>query len=52
MNPSDANRNSKNNILTEKERNLYQRGLKILYAELGLEFLSFLEIVIKMNKEK
>lgn len=52
MNPSDINRNTKKNNFTEKEINLYRRGLRILFAELGLEIFSFLEIVIKMNKEK
>ena len=52
MNPSDVNRNSKEMNLSEKEMNLYRRGLKILYTELGLEFLYFIEIVKKVNKEK
>ena len=50
MKPAEANSNKTN--LTEKEMNLYRRGLRILFTELGLEIFPFLEIVIKMNKEK
>ncbi len=37
-------------LLTDKEKILYRKGLKILFKEMGFEFLHFIKILIKVNK--